>query len=92
MTTETKRSLSLRTLIKPNYIKFKRRGPDYTCLLKFCSCPHFVEMAMTMGMVSDKCACKHLLAIRLATAMNSVQDVTVSDEVFVESLTEVFRK
>lgn len=63
------------------------KGTEYTCLLNYCPCANFTEMT--------KCAsegrvvmCKHLVAIRIATAMNLVSNETLNDDQFVGKMCE----
>ena len=57
----------------------------YTCLVSsnYCSCPSFVY---TVLVKEDSLMCKHMLAVQLARAMGCSQEVTVSNEDFVEML------
>jgi predicted nucleic acid-binding Zn finger protein len=54
---------------------------EYTCLEKFCSCPHFFNQCkVTQGRV----ICKHLLAIKIQCMLRPFQFESVSDERFIE--------
>lgn len=55
---------------------------EYICLSNYCSCPSFLLQNKT----AEKNICKHLLAIKLATMMGTVECEIVSDERFVELL------
>jgi hypothetical protein len=56
---------------------------DYTCTEKFCSCKSFFELAKT-----TRCdiLCKHLVAIRIGTALNFVVEQVVNDTLFADMM------
>lgn len=47
------------------------------CFENFCSCPSFAQLSSGHEM---KIMCKHLLAIRIARALNSVEEIHASPE------------
>jgi predicted nucleic acid-binding Zn finger protein len=61
------------------------QGREYICLGDYCSCANFLQ---TSRHLQKNVICKHLLCIRLATALGkvTVQDITV--EKFVAMLCE----
>jgi predicted nucleic acid-binding Zn finger protein len=56
---------------------------EYTCLSSFCSCPSYL---MQSKQASGRVLCKHLLAIKIAGMLGSVEKEEVSDERFVDLL------
>jgi SWIM zinc finger len=54
---------------------------DYTCTEKFCSCRSFSEMART---TTSEILCKHLLAVRIGTALNMIVEQVVPDNLFAD--------
>ena len=61
------------------------RGAEYTCVSGGCTCQSYLEMSKSAG-VNVEVMCKHLIAIRLATALDMVAHETLSDESFVTQL------
>ena len=61
------------------------RGAEYTCVSGGCTCQSYLEMSKSAG-VNIEVMCKHLIAIRLATALDMVVHETLSDENFVQQL------
>lgn len=58
---------------------------DYLCLEAFCPCRSFGEQARTLP-TTMPIMCKHLLAVRIATACSMVKSEEVSESTFVEQL------
>ena len=56
---------------------------DYTCTEKFCSCKSFFELAKT---TRCEILCKHLVAIRIGTALNFVVEQVVNDTLFADMM------
>lgn len=56
---------------------------DYVCTEKFCSCRSFLELAKS---TKSEILCKHLLAIRMGTALGMVVEQVVPDVMFVEMM------
>lgn len=54
---------------------------EYTCLQAFCSCPSFLMQARQ---VKGTAMCKHMLAVKVAGMMGSIEHEDVTDERFVE--------
>lgn len=63
------------------------KGTEYTCMLHYCPCPTYTELA---GRVTEgrTVMCKHLVAIRLATALGIVNESVLGDEQFVAKMCE----
>jgi predicted nucleic acid-binding Zn finger protein len=62
-----------------------RGGKDYLCLEGHCPCRSFGEQARVLP-ATTTVICKHLLAIRIATACSMVKTEIVTESVFVEQL------
>lgn len=63
------------------------KGTEYTCMLHYCPCPMYTDMA---GRVAEgrTVMCKHLVAIRIATALGIVSESVLGDEQFVAKMCE----
>ncbi len=61
------------------------RGAEYTCTSCGCTCQNFLELSKSAG-VNVEVMCKHLIAIRLATALDGVINETLKDEDWVNEL------
>ena len=55
------------------------QGNEYICLQNFCPCPYFLQHAR---MRPGRTFCKHLLAIRIYSAMYKDNIIILSDEQF----------
>ena len=60
-------------------------GGAYVCTTTFCTCKSFAEQAKALS-ADQHILCKHLLAVRLGTALNVVECATVSDAAFADSM------
>mmetsp|Transcript_2748 Transcript_2748/g.2879 ORF Transcript_2748/g.2879 Transcript_2748/m.2879 type:complete len:143 (+) Transcript_2748:71-499(+) len=56
---------------------------DYTCTEKYCTCKSFYELAKTSR---EFVLCKHLLAVRIGTALNLIVESVVKDELFADMM------
>lgn len=56
---------------------------DYTCTEKFCPCKSYRESAKS---VRHDVLCKHLIAIRIGTALNLVVEQIVTDIAFADMM------
>ena len=56
----------------------------YVCTSTYCSCKSFAEQAKVF--YDDGVLCKHLLAVRIGTALNLIVDEVVDDAIFVEMM------
>jgi predicted nucleic acid-binding Zn finger protein len=65
------------------------KGRDYLCLRSFCPCRSYYEQSKTANGVV---MCKHLAAIRIATALGRVQITTVPDNLFVQMMSDAERE
>ena len=62
-----------------------RGGGDYVCTLTYCSCKSFSDQAKALS-ADQYILCKHLLAVRMGTALNVIESATVSDAAFADSM------
>ena len=63
------------------------KGTEYACLLHYCPCDAYVTLAA--GVSEGRTAmCKHLLAIRIATALSQTSHVALAEEQFVNKMLE----
>jgi predicted nucleic acid-binding Zn finger protein len=56
------------------------QGREYICLQEFCNCSHFLQQARH---TTERIECKHLVCIRIATALRRVVEQEVSVEKFI---------
>jgi predicted nucleic acid-binding Zn finger protein len=56
---------------------------DYTCTEKYCTCKSFTELAKISR---QSVLCKHLLAVRIGTALNLIVEQVVQDTVFADMM------
>ena len=56
----------------------------YVCTTTYCSCKRFAEQAKVF--CNDGLLCKHLLAVRIGTALNLILEEVVDDAIFVEMM------
>jgi predicted nucleic acid-binding Zn finger protein len=56
---------------------------DYICTEKFCPCKSYFELAK---ITRDEILCKHLMAIRIGTALNVINEQVVIDSVFADMM------
>jgi predicted nucleic acid-binding Zn finger protein len=54
---------------------------EYTCLQSYCSCPSFLMQARQ---IKHNATCKHMLAVRMASMMGTMEYEEISDDRFVE--------
>jgi len=64
------------------------KGTEYTCLLHYCPCPTYTDMAKHVSGGSSTAMCKHLVAIRIASALALVQVSVLGEEQFVAKMCE----
>jgi predicted nucleic acid-binding Zn finger protein len=62
-------------------VRGSRPGTEYVCLDSFCSCPSFNQQAKS---VRGAVICKHLLAIKVARALNKIEEKVLSEDKFVD--------
>lgn len=58
---------------------------DYLCTTRFCECKNFLEQSK---LCYNNVLCKHLVTIRIATALKLVQQEIVTDTKFIELMCE----
>jgi hypothetical protein len=63
------------------------KSAAYTCVEYGCDCHRYIEMAKSND-VEHEPMCKHLIAVRVGTALGLVDVTFVSDEDFVRKLAE----
>ena len=63
------------------------KGTEYTCLTHYCPCPTYTEMAKCVQ-EGRTAVCKHLVAIRIATALSLVTNSVLSEEQYVAKMCE----
>jgi predicted nucleic acid-binding Zn finger protein len=61
------------------------QGKEYTCMNNFCSCPSFLNQ-VRHDPLSSSTICKHILGIKLGTALNRVNERSVNNDKFIELL------
>ncbi len=60
---------------------------EYFCLYNFCSCPHYMQMVKSASIDKSTChVCKHMIAVRLASALKLIDKHSVSLEVFMQHM------
>jgi predicted nucleic acid-binding Zn finger protein len=61
------------------------QGREYTCLNNFCSCPSYLNQ-VRHDPLSSSTICKHILGIKLGTALSKVNERSVNNDKFIELL------
>jgi predicted nucleic acid-binding Zn finger protein len=59
-------------------------GSDYICMSNFCSCPSFLQQARNPH-AHGVPFCKHLLSIKVCSALGKCKSTILSEEEFVKS-------
>jgi predicted nucleic acid-binding Zn finger protein len=79
---------SCRTFWKLNHRYSKDK--DYFCLSNYCNCSSFSQLARGSSNSSGTLLCKHLLAVKIAVALDYLEKTELSTSQFVDVLSSVY--
>lgn len=59
------------------------QGKEYSCLKNYCSCPSYLNQVRHDPLSSSN-ICKHIIGVKIGTALNKVNERIVNNDKFIE--------